>query len=328
METVIRARSTAASCTSREEAFLCGTGAQMSPIVEIDHRPVGDGEVGPITRKPGAALLRHRARQDAAAQQLGHAHLLIGASNYGQTEAAATQAPPLLTLFSHVSLGFQSVSSRPGRSSFPRPIAWQLPSPNSRVARVVARAGSAGFGCGVNRCSIAQSDWNIRRMPRATASDSSGRRLLVRDVLAASGASAILAAHGRRVAGGQPVSTCTPATGSACARARDSRPVGGAQDVRATARTERRPRALVVPRRAHHGQQPDGRPPRLGPDVQGPVPALPRHARARTSATRTASTARACGSRSTSSASWATRASATSRPTASPTSSTCASSAS
>jgi branched-chain amino acid aminotransferase len=34
-----------------EETFLCGTGAQLSPVVEIDHRPVGNGEVGPITRK-------------------------------------------------------------------------------------------------------------------------------------------------------------------------------------------------------------------------------------------------------------------------------------
>src|SRR4051812_44988345 len=34
-----------------DEAFLCGTGAQLSPVVEIDHRPVGNGEVGPITRK-------------------------------------------------------------------------------------------------------------------------------------------------------------------------------------------------------------------------------------------------------------------------------------
>jgi branched-chain amino acid aminotransferase len=34
-----------------EEAFLCGTGAQLSPVVEIDHRPVGNGEVGPITRQ-------------------------------------------------------------------------------------------------------------------------------------------------------------------------------------------------------------------------------------------------------------------------------------
>lgn len=34
-----------------DEAFLCGTGAQLSPVVEIDHRPVGNGEVGPITRR-------------------------------------------------------------------------------------------------------------------------------------------------------------------------------------------------------------------------------------------------------------------------------------
>jgi branched-chain amino acid aminotransferase len=35
---------------SADEVFLCGTGAQISPVVEIDHRPVGNGEVGPITR--------------------------------------------------------------------------------------------------------------------------------------------------------------------------------------------------------------------------------------------------------------------------------------
>jgi branched-chain amino acid aminotransferase len=36
---------------SADEAFLCGTGAQISPVVEIDHRPIGNGEVGPITRR-------------------------------------------------------------------------------------------------------------------------------------------------------------------------------------------------------------------------------------------------------------------------------------
>jgi branched-chain amino acid aminotransferase len=34
-----------------DEVFLCGTGAQISPVVEIDHRVVGDGQVGPITRR-------------------------------------------------------------------------------------------------------------------------------------------------------------------------------------------------------------------------------------------------------------------------------------
>jgi branched-chain amino acid aminotransferase len=34
-----------------DEAFFCGTGAQISPIVEVDHRPVGAGVVGPITAR-------------------------------------------------------------------------------------------------------------------------------------------------------------------------------------------------------------------------------------------------------------------------------------
>ncbi len=34
-----------------DEAFYCGTGAQVSPITQIDHRPVGDGKIGPIATK-------------------------------------------------------------------------------------------------------------------------------------------------------------------------------------------------------------------------------------------------------------------------------------
>ena len=33
-----------------DEAFLCGTGVQVSPVIEVDHRPVGSGEIGPIGR--------------------------------------------------------------------------------------------------------------------------------------------------------------------------------------------------------------------------------------------------------------------------------------
>ena len=33
-----------------DEVFLCGTGVQISPVVEVDHRPVGSGRVGPISR--------------------------------------------------------------------------------------------------------------------------------------------------------------------------------------------------------------------------------------------------------------------------------------
>jgi branched-chain amino acid aminotransferase len=34
-----------------EEAFLCGTGAQVSPIIEVDRRPIGNGRIGPLTAK-------------------------------------------------------------------------------------------------------------------------------------------------------------------------------------------------------------------------------------------------------------------------------------
>ncbi len=34
-----------------DEAFFCGTGAQVAPITSIDVRDIGDGQIGPITRK-------------------------------------------------------------------------------------------------------------------------------------------------------------------------------------------------------------------------------------------------------------------------------------
>ena len=34
-----------------DEAFFVGTGAQVCPIAEIDHRPLGDGTIGPISRR-------------------------------------------------------------------------------------------------------------------------------------------------------------------------------------------------------------------------------------------------------------------------------------
>ncbi|HEX5827380.1 MAG TPA: branched-chain amino acid transaminase [Candidatus Limnocylindrales bacterium] len=34
-----------------DEIFLVGTGVQVSPVVEVDHRPVGTGAIGPISRR-------------------------------------------------------------------------------------------------------------------------------------------------------------------------------------------------------------------------------------------------------------------------------------
>ena len=33
-----------------DEVFLCGTGVQVSPVIELDHRAVGTGAIGPISR--------------------------------------------------------------------------------------------------------------------------------------------------------------------------------------------------------------------------------------------------------------------------------------
>ena len=32
-----------------DEIFMCGTGAQIAPVIEVDHRPIGTGKVGPIS---------------------------------------------------------------------------------------------------------------------------------------------------------------------------------------------------------------------------------------------------------------------------------------
>jgi len=34
-----------------DEVFLCGTGAQISPVTSVDHRSVGTGDVGPVTQR-------------------------------------------------------------------------------------------------------------------------------------------------------------------------------------------------------------------------------------------------------------------------------------
>ncbi|MBI3966485.1 MAG: branched-chain amino acid transaminase [Chloroflexi bacterium] len=34
-----------------DEVFLCGTGAEITPVGEIDRRPIGNGQMGPITRQ-------------------------------------------------------------------------------------------------------------------------------------------------------------------------------------------------------------------------------------------------------------------------------------
>ncbi len=46
-----------------EEVFLCGTGAELIPVVEIDRRPIGDGRPGAVFRRM-IELFRERAKTD------------------------------------------------------------------------------------------------------------------------------------------------------------------------------------------------------------------------------------------------------------------------
>jgi branched-chain amino acid aminotransferase len=34
-----------------DEMFLCGTGVQLAPVIELDHRPIAGGGIGPITKQ-------------------------------------------------------------------------------------------------------------------------------------------------------------------------------------------------------------------------------------------------------------------------------------
>ena len=51
-----------------EEMFLCGTGAQITPVRSVDRRVLGDGNIGPITQK----LQQHYA--DVVRGRINHRH--------------------------------------------------------------------------------------------------------------------------------------------------------------------------------------------------------------------------------------------------------------
>jgi branched-chain amino acid aminotransferase len=41
-----------------DEAFLCGTGVQVAPIIEVDGRPIGAGKPGPLASSLQDAYFR------------------------------------------------------------------------------------------------------------------------------------------------------------------------------------------------------------------------------------------------------------------------------
>ena len=67
-----------------EEMFLCGTGAQVTPVRSVDRRPVGNGKVGAITKKLGDHFQdvvhgRVEPRRELVDPRLGMKNPVIGA---------------------------------------------------------------------------------------------------------------------------------------------------------------------------------------------------------------------------------------------------------
>jgi len=54
--TVVEERFTRDDLYIAEEVFLTGTAAELTPVREVDNRPIGDGHIGPITKRLQAAF--------------------------------------------------------------------------------------------------------------------------------------------------------------------------------------------------------------------------------------------------------------------------------
>ena len=58
-----------------EEAFFCGSGYEITPIISIDRFPLGDGHVGAITQKLSTRVHEHRAGHGQALPGVADARL-------------------------------------------------------------------------------------------------------------------------------------------------------------------------------------------------------------------------------------------------------------
>jgi branched-chain amino acid aminotransferase len=64
-----------------DEMFLCGTGAKISPITSVDGRPIGTGEIGPVTSQLQTIFNGIvRATDDRYADWLTPVRILVGAA--------------------------------------------------------------------------------------------------------------------------------------------------------------------------------------------------------------------------------------------------------
>jgi branched-chain amino acid aminotransferase len=55
-----------------DEVLLCGTGAEVAPVVEVDRRPVGDGRPGPLTLRLRSLYLAPLSGPPARVRRMAH----------------------------------------------------------------------------------------------------------------------------------------------------------------------------------------------------------------------------------------------------------------
>jgi branched-chain amino acid aminotransferase len=65
------------------EVFICGTGAEVVPVLSVDQRPIGDGTIGPVTATIVAAYAA-TVRATGTPIDTESGHLVIGSSGHRQ----------------------------------------------------------------------------------------------------------------------------------------------------------------------------------------------------------------------------------------------------
>ena len=74
------------------EVFMTGTAAHVTPVIEVDRVPIGDGQPGPITKQLQSALLQRHHRTHAAVRRLAHARVFERAGTGMMPSAARLTA--------------------------------------------------------------------------------------------------------------------------------------------------------------------------------------------------------------------------------------------
>ncbi len=75
-----------------DELFFTGTAVEVAPVLEVDHRPVGTGEVGPVTQKLRTLFIEATRGRLARVRRLALAGVFGGTG--GKDGLTVSRFPP------------------------------------------------------------------------------------------------------------------------------------------------------------------------------------------------------------------------------------------